>query len=1356
MAYSATFKYNNLDATTDLNLPTRILSSKGVVSGFGITPVAGTSNITVAAGYLVSNDGMIVQSTAPTTLACMTGVVNYIVFRAVYNSPADPTLLMQVLTQSNYNSDPQKPYLVLVGTVDLTAVTQVSNNVISYDLAHRVDVQARDTFLGVFNTSADLQAAYTAALPTKQRSGDYALVLVDTQAKPAIYIWIAGSMNWLVFGNYEDLLLNYNVHTSGVAATGQTAHLTASEKSAVTGTFGTPGPTNRFVTETDLSLLLTTAEKDAINGAITGPSPLSATNPLVADGIPVAVPRAVGVTTISALDYVTITYGDLSNGTPYFGNSVFTGKLGLDDAGHSTAKHWFRLQDQFDSGYVDSDGPLYVVDILTGDGSGSFNPGSDSSVTPIGYWKGPVGAPQTALRVKFNRVLAVGKTVYVSYYAAGSISLLAPTALSLSSRNVPATALSTAKDAYREINTAKITNLIGTAVASATFSAAPGSPTSPSYTFVDGSNAATHSGFFYLGDVVESNYSFYKAVGVSVNGANVLLLASNANVDTLDTVEVPFVIEQVYPDTTYPRDALTYRLFAYAHTSAVSNLRVSMGVSSYSAGYRSAFYVNGLGTTFERDVTFVAGKQLLTDVGTAARPALAIGSTGTGFYSIAEHASPNPSFYNAVALTLGGKTAFVFSTNDSSGTGLTPGLASPLMFEEVNGEDGFIDYRIAIMQAAASAANAGAIRFGKATYNTDFVEYGHFDSLGNLYALGTVTGTSVAVGGGLGTFSATGAGMTLIHNGVTKYTYAVGTDTTTISSARTVLTGTLKLSNGTETAPALTFSDTTGTGLFYAGYVTGTTEAFAHRSIGVSIEGETVLLVGRSEEYASGTLDAIAAPLLITQHVHDAANVELRISGASRTAAVTSTLVLGTSDYNVDFRPAISIGVDAIAVAYRTEFATTVTAGSLTVTGQGSFGSINCSGIVHGAGASANSVAFATSTAINTGLYGTDVTVGLARFGSAAIAITGVLGGGNLTTITGRLTVSNTTTFQADVVGEDAVWSGASVFNGPVTLSSIVFASGASASGNIVFNGNVSIVGTLEGSTGTLTFASAIAGPSGSLAITGSASVSAGLVVQGSAAVVGGLGVGGTGVQLNAGQLTFAGAAGGQRLFSWSHDNTTDAGVETLYLVDGTGTTTEVVLAIPTHDTVGDATIKVSRGIRLVGANTTISSTSSISVWSDGNSVTLSGTMIQLASAYVSATGYVSAAGFRVPWSEYTSIAAPHTDRGHFLRLTLNSPRYFNVLGVLGSDTFYVQLPMSMDGSCVGVEYVFLLSGGHNLVLLASGSDVGGEQNCISNGDGTHIYVSERTFSAVDRVTVTGSVYVSVSGGLHYCWICSA
>jgi len=95
MAYTATFKYNNLDATSDLNLHTRVLVNKGVVSGFTVSPVAGTANVTVAPGYIVSADGMIVRSSAVETATCTAGIKNNIVFRAVYNAPADPTLQLQ-------------------------------------------------------------------------------------------------------------------------------------------------------------------------------------------------------------------------------------------------------------------------------------------------------------------------------------------------------------------------------------------------------------------------------------------------------------------------------------------------------------------------------------------------------------------------------------------------------------------------------------------------------------------------------------------------------------------------------------------------------------------------------------------------------------------------------------------------------------------------------------------------------------------------------------------------------------------------------------------------------------------------------------------------------------------------------------------------------------------------------------------------------------------------------------------------------------------------------------------------------------------------------------------------------------
>ena len=1360
MAYSATFKYNNLDATTDLNLPTRILSAPGVVSGFGISPVAGTANITVAPGYLVSRDGMIVQSTASTTLAMQAGILNYVVFRAVYNSPADPTLSIDVLSQSNYASDAQRQYLVLLGTVNLTAVTQVSNNVIDYSLADQVDVQARDNFLGVFDNAAALQLAYPSTVPTAQRNGDYALVLVDTQSKPALYIWIAGSGNWLSFGNYEDLLLNFNVHVAGVATAGVTAHLTAAEKSAITGTYGTPGALNRFVTETDVNLLISATEKAAIDNAITGPNPLSFTNPLVADGIPVAVQNALGVTTTIDSDYLQITYGDLGTGVPFFGVAVFTGKLGLDDNGISTARNWFKIQDEFLAGYADSDGPIYVTDVLTGDGAGSFNPGADTNVSNIGYWKGPTGAPGTAIRLKFNRVLPSGKTIYVAYYAQGSISKLAPQ----NKYKLPSTALSTSRDSYREINTARITTILADA----------GSPASPSYTFVDSSNNTTHSGLYYVGDVTDSHYSFHSAVGVAVNGSSVLVVATSTSTETLgDPSDVPFIIEQVYPDPTDTSSSstLTYRLHAYRHASGEGTVRIAMGVSSYSGGFSPSFYITGNGTQFEKKVTFSTGVQLVAAAGTAAAPGLAIGGASTGWYGVGSYVGPKPSFYNSVGLTLNGRTAFVFGTNDSAETGLSAGLESPLLFEEVNNSaENTIDYRIAIVQASSGDTQPGSIYFGRATYNIDFSEYGHFDKNGNLYVTGSVYADSVYSGGSgstLGYLSVTSSGLSIMYDGTARYSFVESTNATTITSATTTITGTLKIVSGTETAPGLTFSgDTTGTGLYYAGWVTGDSDTLSKHAVGVSVQGETVLLVGRSEEY-SGGLNTIQAPLVIDQHVIDTSNVELRISGTSRTGTLNTTLAIGTSTYSSAFIPAITIDTNSVEIALNTTFDRNVTAASVTASGAGHFGSVISGDVVRAVGAAANNVAFDVGTSNGSGLYGTDASLGLSRAGTAYLVLTGGLGG-SLVTVAVNFAVTGTTAHTGHVNGVDATWTGTSAFTGTVDLNTISFGSGATATGNLVMGGTLSLVSVSFSSGATAT---------GNLSWTGNLSITGTTTMAGNASVTGQFGVTGlttlgNDLRLSAGLISFGNAAGTEVYWTLSHDNITNPGVETFYLVDATPTSGpyDTVLAIPSS-LADDPTISISRSISFTNPTGTIlrSPAGFISVRA-ATSLNLYAPTITFQTSSVTTAGSVplsvavpiSAVGFQVPAAQWLPITTGHDDLASSLVLTTSSPRYISVVGWTGSNpepggTYYFKLPQCSDGSCVGVEFVFLLPNAHKIVLTKSDSD---SEACISNGNGTYPYALTRTISGVDRLTVTGAEYVthnvgSGGGGDHYCWICS-
>lgn len=884
MAYTATFKYNNLDATSDLNLHTRVLVNKGVVSGFTVSPVAGTANVTVAPGYIVSADGMIVRSSAVETATCTAGIKNNIVFRAVYNAPADPTLQLQVLSESNYNSDPQKENLVRIAVVDLTSATQASSSNIDYSFTDYVNTQGRSSFLGVYDNSAALSSAYPSAAPVKQRKGDYALVLSDAQSKPAFYIWVAGS--WITFGNYEELLLAYNLHASGVTGNGLASHLTPAEKAALVGTSGTPSASNRFVTESDTIRLTTVDQKAALDNAISGTNPISAANPLVGDGIPVAVPMTVGVTLSSASNIVAITYGDTGGGAPFFGAQVYTGKLGLD-ANHdnrSTARNWFKIMDSFMSGYVDSDGPLYITDVLDNTGASSFNPSADASVSQSGYWA--PASSGTSLRVKFNRTLAAGRTIYITFYAAGTLSKLAPQ----NAYRPPATAIPSSADAYKEVDTLVARTIQTTSMIDvASVYVSPGSAAAPALRFRDSGGLLTNTGLYYVGDMIDAGHALYSGVGVSCYNDTVAVFTKavagdNANVAALQS---PLTFEQVATGS-----LISYRIYPYAHSTSPQVATLVLGTGAAATGFKAALTAGQVdsgfyGTEFNSDVRLASGKQVRLDTGSAAAPSVVFsGDLATGLYSIGSYGSGNLSFYRGVGLSMNGKTTFVFAADTAAVDGIGAGIDAPLLFEQFR-SGSTVGYRIGIVQATTGGTAADRISFGTASSTADWTEWGYVHSNGFMTSRSIYGAAGVFFGPNANTGSATATASTvsLNFNGTPFLTYNNSNSTLSTSALIQSDTG---FSFGPSGIGRIAASSTTYT-LTYNGTAFMTYTGSTTR---VSFGNAAVLTTG---QLTAGVL-ALQNGMLLMQSYNDVFSIQMGGANTFLTYSLASnTLALGSA-----------------------------------------------------------------------------------------------------------------------------------------------------------------------------------------------------------------------------------------------------------------------------------------------------------------------------------------------------------------------------------------------------------------------------------------------------------------------------
>jgi hypothetical protein len=207
MTLKASFVYKNPDSTRDLNARLRRVINRGIVWGGTLTPGVGlTVQVTplVAVGY----DGMTVEDDAVRTLTVVGGgVKQYVVVHARYNEggvPSLPTLQWRVLTTAAYMADPEKDYMIVVGTVTPAGVVVLLSEI---DLTERdeVDPLGRDWYRGIVANAAALPGTS----PIQNRVGDFYFVTADH----TFYFWNGTIWEPLNTGSYnaETALQNHQV-----------------------------------------------------------------------------------------------------------------------------------------------------------------------------------------------------------------------------------------------------------------------------------------------------------------------------------------------------------------------------------------------------------------------------------------------------------------------------------------------------------------------------------------------------------------------------------------------------------------------------------------------------------------------------------------------------------------------------------------------------------------------------------------------------------------------------------------------------------------------------------------------------------------------------------------------------------------------------------------------------------------------------------------------------------------------------------------------------------------------------------------------------------------------------------------
>lgn len=207
------------DRSELLNLRLKDVSQKGFVVGGTVTPVPLVLQVTVSPFTCVTYDGAVVRSDVTETLTVTSGVVNYLVLRAVYVLNNSPTLALQVLSAAAFAGDPDPNHLHVIATIDLTPgpFTSVALSQIHYELRDAIDQQRRVPWRDPVATFASLP---TPPADTN-RHGDVRLVL-DTGS---FYWWDDVGNIWNLMDEVPLQIHRDQEHSNGITGDSSTTTL---------------------------------------------------------------------------------------------------------------------------------------------------------------------------------------------------------------------------------------------------------------------------------------------------------------------------------------------------------------------------------------------------------------------------------------------------------------------------------------------------------------------------------------------------------------------------------------------------------------------------------------------------------------------------------------------------------------------------------------------------------------------------------------------------------------------------------------------------------------------------------------------------------------------------------------------------------------------------------------------------------------------------------------------------------------------------------------------------------------------------------------------------------------------------
>lgn len=277
MALKAIFRWENNDATRDLNDRFKAFLQRGIFSGGLIIPVSGSLEVDIQPFIAIANDGMMVEEDDTERLSIPLDQTTIISIKAKHVIGDDPTLEYNLTEASTFSALLDKEDHIVVGAVTVSSpATEVTNSDISYDLRDENDDRGRSRFRG----RLELVSQLPTGTPNRNLPGDFYMINQGTGDLPELYAW--NGVTWLNITNTLALQAELTQHRNNLFP--NEIHLTDDQADAALGSSGSPSAANRYTTETD-TRLLTQDENDAAEGSHGSPS---SSNLFITEEFPVA------------------------------------------------------------------------------------------------------------------------------------------------------------------------------------------------------------------------------------------------------------------------------------------------------------------------------------------------------------------------------------------------------------------------------------------------------------------------------------------------------------------------------------------------------------------------------------------------------------------------------------------------------------------------------------------------------------------------------------------------------------------------------------------------------------------------------------------------------------------------------------------------------------------------------------------------------------------------------------------------------------------------------------------------------------------------------------------------------------